>query len=101
MNLARQDFHEKRNFIRMKVDAPVEVTFGDKTLKGICHNLSGGGLYITSPEPLPLGNALEIAVSSTHGHHPVLRAAAKVSRLEGETTARPCLVGLEIISVLE
>ncbi len=101
MNLASQDFYEKRNFIRMKVETPVEVTFGDKTVEGICHNLSGGGLYITSPEPLPLGNALEIAVSSTHGHHPVLRAAAKVSRLESDTTARPCHIGLEIIAVLE
>jgi len=101
MNLASQDFHEKRNFIRMKVETPVEVTFGDKTVLGICHNLSGGGMYITSPDPLPMGNALEIAVSSSHGHHPVLRAAAKVSRLEGENTTRPCHVGLEIIAVLE
>lgn len=104
MNLANRDYQEKRSFIRMKVDTPISVTIGDgATLTGTCHNLSGGGMLISVPEILPLGAELEVAVTSHHGHNPMLVASTKVIRVlsQPDTVAKPCYIGLEILNILE
>ncbi len=101
MNLANRSYEEKRNFIRMKVDTPVDVKLGQqRNWEGKCHNLSGGGMLISVPEMLPLGAELEVTVSSHHGHHPMLKALAKVCRVTLKTP-QDCRVGLEILSLLE
>lgn len=101
MNLASRNYHEKRSFIRMKVDTPVDVRLDSNTnLRGTCHNLSGGGMLISVPEPLPLDTELEVTVSSNHGHSPMLRALTKVRRAPAASAER-FQVGLEIISLLE
>lgn len=100
MNLASREYQEKRNFIRMRVNTDVSITLGDKVYVGTCHNLSGGGLYISLPEALPMGNPVEVTVRSLYGHSPVLKASAKVSRLEPSDESSECHMGLEIISLL-
>ena len=101
MNLANRSYEEKRNFIRMRVDTPVDVTLGQQRhWEGKCHNLSGGGMLISVPEALPLGVELEVTVSSNHGHHPMLKALTKVCRVAPQTP-QDYRVGLEILSLLE
>lgn len=100
MNLANRSYEEKRSFIRMKVDTPVDVKLGhQQSWEGICHNLSGGGMLISVSEPLPLGAELEVTVSSHHGHSPMLKALTKVSRVQQEPQCYR--VGLEIVSLLD
>lgn len=104
MNLASRAYQEKRSFIRMKVETPIDVIVeGRPDLKGICHNLSGGGMLISVPEILPLGTEVEVSVTSNHGHNPVLRARAVVSRVQAqpEAQSRPCHIGVEILSMIE
>ncbi len=102
MNLASRDYQEKRNFIRMKVETPVHINIGDCALKGMCHNLSGGGLLISTEETIPLGAEIQIAVTSAHGHNPMLQARAKVSRVLSQPGAieSKCFVGLEILNII-
>lgn len=101
MNLANRSFEEKRNFIRMRVDSPVDVKLGQqRQWEGKCHNLSGGGMLISVPEPLPLGVELEVTLSSPHGHNPMLKALAKVCRVNPQAPL-DCRVGLEILTLLE
>ncbi len=104
MDLASRTYQEKRNFIRMKVETPVDISLDrERNMRGTCHNLSGGGMLISLPEPLPLGTQMEAVVSSNHGHHPMLKALVQVCRIHArpasETT--PCRLGLEIVSLLE
>jgi hypothetical protein len=101
MNLANRSYEEKRNFIRMRVDTPVDVKLGQqRQWQGKCHNLSGGGMLISVPESLPLGVELEVTVSSHHGHNPMLKALTKVCRVNS-LTPQECRVGLEILTLLE
>lgn len=99
MNLASRTYEEKRNFIRMKVETPVEISVNHRQLHGICHNLSGGGMAISADEPLSLGVEVEVTVSSHYSHSPVLHALTKVCRIQpGERQYR---MALEIVSLLD
>lgn len=101
MNLASRNYEEKRNFIRMRVEAPVAVSIDlEQRWSGTCHDLSGGGMLISLPEPLPLGTELEVAVNSHYGHSPMLRALTKVRRVQTELPQH-CRLGLEIITLLD
>jgi len=105
MSSIHRDYQEKRNFIRMKVDTPVNVTLASKGQRydGICRDLSGGGMLVELATALPVGTELEVSIESGHGHNPMLHAKAEVTRVvaqPGEEEA-PCLLGLEIIAILE
>jgi len=100
MSLASRDFLEKRNFIRMKVETPISLRYQhSKHLKGTCHNLSGGGLLVSIPEPIAVGEEVEVTVSSNHGHNPMLKAVTKVTRSYKE--AEYCHLGLSITAVAD
>ncbi|WP_188150322.1 PilZ domain-containing protein [Teredinibacter waterburyi] len=104
MSLASRDYQEKRNFIRMKVDTPVsmQVQSGSDSYEGICRDLSGGGLLVELDTALPMGTEVEVTIASSHGHNPMLKAKAVVSRVEShpDASAQPCLLGMEITEVL-
>ena len=105
MSFASRDYHEKRNFIRMKVDASVTLTVPptETTMTGQCHDLSGGGLLIEIPRALPLGSEVEVSLESSHGHNPMLKARAQINRIK--TRPKPgtasCLAGLEILEMID
>lgn len=104
MNLANRTYQEKRSFIRMRVETPVNIqTTSGIRLNGTCHNLSGGGMYLSLPEILPVGEELEVALTSHHGHSPMFRARTSVCRVHSQpdTISKPCFVGLKILEVLE
>lgn len=103
-NSANRNYQEKRNYIRMRVEAPVDMKLeSDGTeLVGKCRDLSGGGMMIEIASTLPVGSEAEVTIASGHGHSPMLRAKAKVTRVisQPDVEAQPCLLGLEIIEVL-
>jgi hypothetical protein len=92
---------EKRDFIRMKLGAPLHVTltYQDQTLVGECLDLSGGGLQIRSPQSLPITAELMATLASEHGHKPTLRASTRVARCEQDNNGY--LIGLEILEIIE
>ena len=96
-----REFSEKRDFIRMKIDTPASMTllYGEETLTGTCLNLSGGGMLAELEKALPLDAEVVITVASEHGHSPMLKARARVSRAnlnEDET----CSLGLKILEMM-
>ena len=100
MTLDNQAYSEKRSFLRMKIDTPVEVklTAEGETLDGVCQNLSGSGLSIAVDSALPLGTEIEVTLASEHGHHPMLKAKAKVIRASENGSGH--ILGLEILEML-
>lgn len=96
-----KNYSEKRDYIRMKISAPLNAKLSVETnvIEGLCRDLSGGGMQVETNVSVPVGTNLEVEVSSSHGHNPTLKAKAKVVRLtagDGENY----LLGLEIIQVI-
>ena len=104
MHSFKREFHEKRNYIRMKVDTPVavKVAASDTTIEGTCRDLSGGGMLVELESALPVGAKTEVAISSSHGHEPILKAKADVMRVISQPDVSPqtCMLGLQITEVL-
>lgn len=104
MTSLNRNYNEKRDFIRMKVDTPANIVIANdgKPIKGICRDLSGGGMLIELDSVLPIGTIAEISIASAHGHEPMLRVQAEVTRVvaEPDQEEKPCLLGLQIKKVL-
>ena len=104
MNSIDRNYQEKRNYIRMKVDTPVSVKVesADTLLNGVCKDLSGGGMLVELNSALPVGAEAYVEIASGHGHAPMLKAKTRVSRVESQPNAeeQPCVLGLEIVEVL-
>lgn len=101
MSLSDKAYSEKRDFIRMKVSAPLNATLSADhgVIEGSCRDLSGGGMLVRTKENIALGTELEVEVCSAHGHSPTLKAKARVVRaIAGDEGGYE--LGLEIIEIL-
>jgi len=101
MSLADRAYSEKRNFIRMQIDTPVSVHVQTQheELTGICRDLSGGGMLVELNKALPIGSRMKVAISSPHGHEPMLQATTRITRILGGPNDR-CVLGMEIEEML-
>lgn len=101
MSLTNKIFDEKRDFIRMKIEAPLDATLTGQSGShaGVCRELSGGGVQLLLDTALPENSEWELNVASSHGHSPQMRAVVQVVRAipEGEQYA----TGLQIIKIID
>ena len=101
---ANRSYQEKRNYIRMKIEAPVaiEVSTNGERYDGVCKELSGGGMLVEMDSTLPVGTKTKVSISSSHGHGPMLVANAEVTRViaQPESISSSCMLGLQISEVL-
>lgn len=83
MLLAERNYAEKRDFIRMFVDARVEVVDVDTgiTHNGEAQNLSGRGLAFVAEFEPAAGSVLNVIVSSRQSRLPPLHAEFQVVRV--------------------
>ncbi|RYY74934.1 MAG: PilZ domain-containing protein [Gammaproteobacteria bacterium] len=102
MSSIDKGFSEKRDFIRMKISAPLnaKLSHDEGVIEGLCRDLSGGGMQVETRTHIALGTELVVEISSDHGHNPTLHARVKVARTSG-TQDTGFLLGLEIIEVLK
>lgn len=102
MSSIDKGFSEKRDFIRMKISAPLsaKLSHDEGVIEGLCRDLSGGGMQVESATQIPAGTELVVEISSDHGHSPTLHAKAKVARCTGDSETG-FMLGLEIIEVLK
>lgn len=102
MSSIDRSFSEKRDFIRMKISAPLsaKLSHDDGVIDGSCRDLSGGGMQVETKTHIAVGTELVVEISSDHGHNPTLHARAKVARASGSQD-EGFLLGLEIIEVLK
>ena len=95
------EYSEKRDFIRMKVNTPVQVIMQQgNTVEGVCHDLSGGGMLLAINEEPCLDQELVVSVNSEHSRRPMLQARCNVARVE-PGPQDSFLLGLEIQEVLD
>lgn len=101
MGINDKPYSEKRDFIRMKIGAPLNAKLAaeSQTIEGLCLDLSGGGLQVETKQALAVGTEAEVEVSSDHGHNPTLKAKTRVVRATANE-AGDYVLGLEIIQIL-
>ena len=102
MNATDKGFSEKRDFIRMKISAPLsaKLSLDSGVIEGYCKDLSGGGMQVECNHAVPEGTELVVEISSDHGHNPTLHARAKVARSSAIGGSSYSL-GLEILEILK
>jgi hypothetical protein len=101
MGIHDKTYSEKRDYIRMKISAPLNAKLSVEThiIEGLCRDLSGGGMQVETDVSVAVGTELDVEISSSHGHNPTLKAKAKVVRsVAGE--GNNYLLGLEILKVI-
>ena len=98
MSSIDKGFSEKRDFIRMKISAPLsaKLSHDEGVIEGLCRDLSGGGMQVETKTQIPAGTDLVVEISSDHGHNPTLHAKAKVARCSNDGDSG-YLLGLEIV----
>lgn len=101
MGINDKPYSEKRDFIRMKIGAPLsaKLAAAEEVIEGLCLDLSGGGLQVETKHSLDVGAEVEVEVSSGHGHNPTLKASAKVVRVTANE-AGGYVIGMVITEML-
>ncbi|PHH39825.1 PilZ domain-containing protein [Pseudomonas putida] len=76
MSQTGRDYSEKRDFIRMRVDADVVLIHEGGQIAGVCIDLSSSGMQVEAPRQFAVGDRLSVRIDSDH---------AALSGLEAET----------------
>lgn len=100
MSAYDRSYTEKRNFIRMMVNSPVNITYANRNYQGICKDLSGAGMLIETEDTFEIGAELEVTIQQKGDNHLPFNALVKVARVQ---TAQPGIqvIGLNIEEILE
>ncbi|MBE03279.1 MAG: pilus assembly protein PilZ [Euryarchaeota archaeon] len=93
-----RDYSEKRDFYRMQVDSPIEITTTEgETLTGPCRDLSAAGMQVYLDRAVAVGAELVTVLRSAGEPFPPLEAVCEVVRCQAEGDGY--LVGLNITEV--
>lgn len=96
-----RDYSEKRNFIRMTINTPVQVHVEQEGIltTGICNDISGSGMLLTVDKELPMESELLVTLHPPTTKGPSLQARCTIARYH-HTAGNKCLLGLEIQEIL-
>lgn len=98
MSLNDRSYQEKRDFIRMRIDADINFLIEGKTERysGRCKNISGAGILIETDKKLEVGTVLEVVVPSESTEIDNLEASVEVIRVEAQPNSHSFLLGTVI-----
>lgn len=93
-------YDDKRNFYRMMVNSPCEVSLLDNpsapAISAVCRDISATGMSLEIEQAsIDMGTLLDITIDSNNDQIPSLEAKAKVVRCDAQAE-NTCLVGVEI-----
>jgi hypothetical protein len=66
MSQTRRDYSEKRDFIRMRVDADVSLIHQGDQVPAVCIDLSSSGMQVQVPRLFKVGDRLQVRLDSDH-----------------------------------
>lgn len=72
------DYSEKRDFIRMRIDAEVQLLQADQVISAVCIDLSSTGMQVQAPQRFQVGDRLEVRIDSDHTALAGLHASTEV-----------------------
>jgi hypothetical protein len=98
MSLNDRNYEEKRDFIRMRVDADVRLIHEGEQIQASCIDLSSSGMQVEVPRQFDVGHILSVEIQSDHTALKGLKARTQVVWVmeEEEGTQR---LGLRILAM--
>lgn len=93
-------YDDKRNFYRMMVNSPCQVTMlespSKQSIAAVCRDISATGMSLElEVSSIDIGTMVEVVIDSSGSQIPSLVAKAKIVRCDSESD-NSCLAGVEI-----
>ncbi|MGE8152593.1 PilZ domain-containing protein [Pseudomonas vancouverensis] len=98
MNQTGRDYSEKRDFIRMRVDADVLLIHEGDEVQGVCIDLSSSGMQLEAPRQFKVGDRLNVRIDSDHAALKGLEADTEVVWVKAQDQGNQKL-GLTILKM--
>lgn len=98
MSQSDRAYSEKRDYIRMRLEAPVTLHHAGREIPALCLDLSSTGMQLEAECVLKLGEKVKVHIASDHNELSGLNAQAEVVRVIDLEGGRQSL-GLAIISM--
>ncbi|NAT36268.1 PilZ domain-containing protein, partial [Pseudomonas syringae pv. actinidiae] len=73
-----RDYEEKRDYIRMRVDADVNLIHAGQVIPAVCIDLSSSGMQVQAPRAFQIGDKLSVRIDSDHAALKGLEAETEV-----------------------
>ncbi len=99
MSHSDRDYSEKRDFIRMTVDAEVNLRVGNVVVPAVCKDLSSTGMQLQAKTQLSVGDQVGVHLPSNHPTLSDLNIQAEVIRVEDPNEAGLRIIGLHTLSM--
>lgn len=93
-----RDYAEKRDYIRMRVDADITLLYAGQIIPAVCVDLSSSGMQVQAPRAFKVGDKLNVRIDSEHSALKGLEAETEVVWLADQEEGGQKL-GLTIISM--
>ncbi|WLH91947.1 PilZ domain-containing protein [Pseudomonas sp. FP453] len=97
MSEHERDYAEKRDFIRMRVDADVSLIHAGQEIAGVCVDLSSSGMQVQAPRLFKVGDLLTVRIDSEHSSLTGLEADTEVVWVKGADDGQH--LGLKILKM--
>jgi hypothetical protein len=98
MSQTSRDYSEKRDFIRMRVDADVVLIHEGDQISGVCIDLSSSGMQVEAPRQFAVGDRLTVRIDSDHAALSGLEADTEVVWVKAQDSENQRL-GLTILKM--
>ncbi|WP_268800646.1 PilZ domain-containing protein [Pseudomonas huanghezhanensis] len=73
-----RDYDEKRDYIRMRVDADVSLLYAGQIIPAVCVDLSSSGMQIEAQRAFKVGDQISVRIESEHAALKGLEADTEV-----------------------
>lgn len=73
-----RDYDEKRDYIRMRVDADISLLYAGQIIPAVCVDLSSSGMQIEAPRSFQVGDRISVRIDSEHAALKGLEADTEV-----------------------
>jgi hypothetical protein len=73
-----RDYAEKRDFIRMRVDADITLLYAGQIIPAMCVDLSSSGMQVQAPRSFKVGDKLSVRIDSEHSALKGLEAETEI-----------------------
>ncbi|MBI6852841.1 PilZ domain-containing protein [Pseudomonas lijiangensis] len=61
-----RSYEEKRDYIRMRIDADINLLHAGQVIPAVCIDLSSSGMQVEAPRSFKIGDKLSVSIDSDH-----------------------------------